>query len=160
MLLILDNPQRPMKKVYSLSEELKEDPEYAALTRSVTLDESKPNIGLNGTFGLFDTKEWWDNIKQRKMPLLFLNGVIKRSYVAGQDSSKFNNTIDLLLDDGSIKMTSIYVNNESDADLFKVGHAVSIVYALDELKPAAASLFGQKYNQIALEMAISLEPVT
>lgn len=159
MLLTPDNRQKPMKKVYSLSEELKEYPEYVALTRSVTLDESKPNIGLNGTFGLFDTKEWWDNIKQRKMPLLFLNGVIKRSYVAGQDSSKVNNAIDLLLDDGSIKMISIYVNKESDADLFRVGHEVSIVYALDELKPAAANLFGQKYNQIALEMAISLEPV-
>ncbi len=159
MLLKLNNTKVPMKLVYLLSEDLKEDPEYAVLVRALTLNKSKPYVGLNGTYGLFDSQEWWNNIEQGKMPLQILSGIIKRAYVAGQDPSPVNNTIDLLLDDGSIHMVGIYVNQKQDVNLFKVGHMVSIAYALDELKPEAIRNFGQKYNTIALEMVVSLEPV-
>ena len=159
MLLKLENSKVPMKLVYLLSEELKNDPEYVSLTQKLTLDKSKPYIGLNGTYGLFGSQEWWDNINNNKMPLLFLSGIIKRAYIAGQEPLRYNNTIDLLLDDGSIQMVGIYVNDKSNADLFKVGYKTSIIYALDELKSGAARNFGQKYNEIALEMAVSLEPV-
>ena len=159
MLLKLENSKVPMKLVYLLSEELKNDPEYVSLTQKLTLDKSKPYIGLNGTYGLFGSQEWWDNINNNKMPLLFLSGIIKRAYIAGQEPLRYNNTIDLLLDDGSIQMVGIYVNDKSNAYLFKVGYKTSIIYALDELKSGAARNFGQKYNEIALEMAVSLEPV-
>jgi hypothetical protein len=159
MLLELENMNIAMKVVYLLSEELKQDPEYILLTQSLTLDEARPNMGLKGTHGLFGSREWWSSIEQRKMPLRFLSGIIKRAYVAGQDPSPLNNTIDLLLDDGTVQAVGIYVNDDKDTDFFKVGHMVSIVYALDELKPGAVLNFGQKYNQIALEMAVSLESV-
>lgn len=158
MLLKLENTKVPMKLVYLLSAELKADPEYVSLTQALTLDRSRPYVGLNGTYGLFGTQEWWDSINRGKMPLLFLSGIIKRAYVTGQDPSDFNNTIDLLLDDGTIQSIGIYTNQEEDSDFFKEGHITSIVYALDELKPEAMLNFGQKYNQIALEMAVSLEP--
>ena len=61
--------------------------------------------------------------------------------------------------EGTIQSIGIYTNQEEDSDFFKEGHITSIVYALDELKPEAMLNFGQKYNQIALEMAVSLEPV-
>lgn len=67
-----------MKLVYLLSEELKADPEYVSLTQALTLDKSKPYVGLNGTYGLFGSQEWWDSINQGKMPLLSLSGVIKK----------------------------------------------------------------------------------
>ncbi|OCG78880.1 hypothetical protein A9G42_02405 [Gilliamella sp. Nev6-6] len=159
MLLKLENSKVPMKMVYLLSEKLKVNPEYASLTQALTLDHTKPYVGLNGTNGLFGTKEWWNSIEQGRIPLLFISGIIKKAYVAGQDPSNFNNTLDLLLEDGTIQSVGIYANKKKDSKLFKIGYSASIVYALDELKPQAALNFGQKYNQIALEMAVSLEPV-
>lgn len=76
---MLENTQTPMKLVYLLSEELKADPEYVSLTQALTLDKSKPYVGLNGTYGLFGSQEWCDSITQGKMPLLSLSGVIKKS---------------------------------------------------------------------------------
>ncbi|MWP61539.1 hypothetical protein [Gilliamella sp. Pas-s25] len=159
MLLKLENSKVPMKMVFLLSEELKNNPERVALTQALTLDKSKPTMGLKGINGLFGSKEWWNSIEQGRIPLLFISGIIKKAYVAGQDPSNFNNTVDLLLEDGTIQSVGIYTNKRVDSKLFKIGYSASIVYALDELKPQAVLNFGQKYNQIALEMAVSLEPV-
>lgn len=159
MFLKLKKTKLPMKIVYCLSEKLKADPEYMNLVQALTLDNSRPYVGLNGTYGLFGSKEWWDNIEKGKIQLRCISGIIKRAYVAGQDPSPINNTIDLLLDDGTIETVGIYVNKDEDANLFKVGYKASVVYALDELKPEAQHNFGQKYNEIALEMAVSLEPL-
>ena len=159
VLLNLDNTDVPMKLVYLLSEELKANPEQIALTQALTLDDSRPMMGLKGSNGLFGSQEWWESIEQGKMPLLYISGIITRTYVAGQDSSEFNNTIDLLLDDGSIEAVGIYTNQEQDTNLFKVGHLASIVYALDEMK-AQPSINGEiNYSKTALEMAVSLESV-
>lgn len=158
MLLNLQSSTSPMKRVYLLSYELEINPEHMALTQALTLDQSRPGMGLNGTHGLFGSREWWDSIEQGRIPLLFLSGIIKRAYVAGQDPSRFNNSIELQLTDGSTQDIGIYVNNKKDARLFKAGSFVSIVYALDEFKPEAARNFGNKHHQITLEMAVSLEP--
>ena len=159
MFLKFEKTKHPMKIVYFLSEKLKANPEYMNLVQALTFDKSKPYVGLNGTYGLFGSQKWWESIEQGKIQLRSLSGIIKRSYVAGQDPSPINNTIDLLLDDGSIEAVGIYVNNDEDANLFKVGYMASVVYALDELKPEAMRNFGQKYHEITLEMAVSLEPV-
>lgn len=159
MLLQLENTKLPMKTVFLLSEELKLNPERVALTQALTLNKSRPMMGLKGTNGLFGSSEWWNSIEQRRICLLFISGTIKHAYVAGQDPSPFNNTIDLLLDDGSIQQIGIYVNNDQDANLFKVGHVASIVYALDEMKAQPDVNGGVNYSRTALEMAVSLEPV-
>jgi hypothetical protein len=78
-------------------------------------------MGLRGVHGLFGSPEWWASIREGKMPLLFLAGVIQRAYVAGQDEREKNNTIDLKLDDGSERVVGIYVDNTEDADLFLPG---------------------------------------
>jgi hypothetical protein len=159
MLLHLDKAGEPMKRVYQLSEELKNDPEQIALAQALTLNLSKPMLGLKGTHGLFGSPEWWASIEQRKMPLLFVSGIIRRVYVAGQDSGDENNGIDLLLEDGSVRDVGIYVNDKADIPLFRVGCRVELVYALDELKKQPALDGGINYSKIELEMAVSLEPV-
>lgn len=155
MLLKLEN----LKLVYLLSEELKAKPEQITLTQALTLDESRPNIGLKGTNGLFGSQEWWDSINQGRMPLLYVSGIIIRTYVAGQDPSPVDNSFSLLLDDGSMCEESIYdYIKEEDKKLFKIGSKVEIVYAHDELKRRKSN--GEKsYLDIVLEMAVSLEPV-
>ncbi|WP_392552112.1 hypothetical protein RHO14_11735 [Orbus wheelerorum] len=160
MFLKLEKMNHPMKIVYFLSEKLVVDPEYMNLVQSLTLDNSKPYVGLRGSYGLFGSQKWWENIEQGKIKLRSLSGIIKKAYVAGQDPSQINNTIDLLLEDGSIETVGIYVNKYEDANLFKVGYMASVVYALDELKPEAIRNFGQRYHEVTLEMAVSLEPIT
>ncbi len=159
MLLNLDQVDVPMKLVYLLSRELKANPQRVELTQALTLDQSRPNMGLKGTYGLFGSQEWWDSIEQRKMPVLFLSGVIKDAYVAGQDPSEINNTIDLMLDDGSVCEVGIYVNDEHDISLFRVGCRADIVYALDEMKEQPDVDGGINRSKTALEMAVSLQPV-
>jgi hypothetical protein len=148
-----------MKRVFSLSQELSEDPDRVALAQALTKDESKPFIGLKGNFGLFGSKEWWASIDEQRIPLLFVSGEIKEAYVAGQDQSATNNTIDLVTPDGRIVSVGIYVNDDHDVVLFREGCWVEMAYALDELKMQPASDGGTNYSKVVLEVAVSLEPV-
>lgn len=153
----LDKANVPMRLVYSLSRAMKDNPEDVALTQQLTLDNTRPLLGLRGRHGLYGSQEWWSSIEQRKMPLLFVAGIIQRAYVTGMDQCDENNTIDLLLEDGSIRMDGIYVNNKDDVKLFQVGRRVELVCVLDELKRQPAPDGGVNYLEIPLEMAVSLE---
>lgn len=157
MLLDLENFDVPMKLVFCLEDNLREDPAQIQLVQALTLNPAKPRMGLRGSFGLFGSSEWWTSIREGRMPLLYLSGIVQRAYVAGQDEVTSNNTIDLKLDDGSVQMVGIYVNNKGDADLFQPGRKACIVYALDELKQQPAADGGVNYSKIALEMAVSVE---
>ena len=156
MLLRLEDFGVPMRSVFRLEDRLREDPERVRLAQALTLNPSKPLMGLRGTYGLFGSPEWWSNILEGKMPLLHLSGVVQRAYVAGQDGGETNNTIDLRLDDGSVHMVGIYVNDKKDVELFHPGSRVGIVYARDELKQQPAADGGVNYLNIALEMAVSV----
>jgi hypothetical protein len=156
MLLRLSDFDTPMKLVYQLVDDLNVDTERVALTQALTLDESKPLIGLKGKNGLFGSQEWWDNIYQGKTPLLSISGIATRVYCAGQDRSGVNNMVDIVEIDGSAKSIGIYVNDEDDAKLFRVGSKVAIVYALDELKQQPARDGSVNYSKVALEMAVSV----
>lgn len=159
MLLYFDKSDVPMKRVYLHSEKLKASPDRVAAAQALTLNLSKPMLGLKGTYGLYGSQDWWASIKQRKMLLLFISGIIRRAYVAGQDGGDENNGIDLLLDDGSERAEGIYVNDKADIPLFRSGCLVEIVYALDELKKQPAPDGGINYLEVPLEMAVSLQPV-
>jgi hypothetical protein len=148
-----------MRLVYSLLQAIADDPEDVKLTQALTLDATRPLLGLKGRHGLYGSQQWWNSIDQRKMPLLFVGGIIQRAYVAGMDQCDENNTIDLLLDDGSIRMEGIYANNKADISMFRVGCRVELVCALDELKRQPAPDGSVNYLEIPLEMAVSLEVV-
>ncbi|KVN28926.1 hypothetical protein WM13_18785 [Burkholderia ubonensis] len=157
MLLRLNEFGVPMKCVFRLEDRLREDPMQVQLAQALTLNPSRPQMGLRGTYGLFGSAEWWANIREGRMPLLYKFGVVKRAFVAGQDKRAPNNTIDIVLDDGSTYTTGIYVNNKADVELFQPGRRIAIVYALDELKQQPATDGGINYSKIALEMAVSVE---
>lgn len=156
MLLDSSNEDIKMKLVYELSEELESNLERMSLAQALTLDASRPSMGLKGSLGLFGSSEWWNNIKNGVMPLLLITGTVRRAYVSGQDSSDRNNMIDLVLDDGSACAVGIYVNNLNDVNLFEVGCKVKVIYALDELKCQPAADGSVNYSKIALEMAVSI----
>lgn len=159
MLLNLNKNGIQMKRVYHLSDDLKIDTEQVALTQALTLDSSRPLMGLKGTHGLFASPEWWANIDQKKMPLSFISGVIQRTYIAGQDNGDEPNGMILQQDDGSTQDVGIYVNTPTDIPLFKPGSLVEVVYVLDELKRQPGADGNINYSKIALEMTVSLKPI-
>jgi hypothetical protein len=159
MLLQLQAAGVPMKRVYDLARDLEANPGRVAAAQALTLNAAKPLMGLKGTHGLFGSEAWWESIRQRRMPLEFVAGIVQRAYVAGQGDSGPNNTVDLLLDDGSTRSVGIYTNDRRDAALFRPGCRVELVYALDELKRQPAPDGSLNCSKVALEMAVSLEPV-
>lgn len=157
MFLQLDKSAVPMRLVYSLPQALQDNPRDVDLAQALTLDTTRPLLGLKGTYGLYGSQQWWASIKERKMPLLFISGIIQRAYVTGMDDCDENNAIDLVLDDGSIRMMEgIYVNNNADIKLFRIGCRVESVYVLDELKRQPSPDGNTNYLEIPLEVAVSL----
>ncbi|MCJ8206801.1 hypothetical protein [Pseudomonas sp. RGM2987] len=153
--LSLNKDGQCLRLVYCLKRDLEVNQDRLVLTQNLTLDENKPLMGLKGTYGLFGSSAWWDNLHQRRMPLVFVSGIVLRVYVAGQDKIEANNMLDLKLGDGTVINVGIYVNDKRDVELFKIGRRASVVYALDELKQQPAADGGVNYSRIALEMAVS-----
>ena len=157
MLLISDEAAVPMTLVFELKEALKKDPQRIEVTQALTLDESRPGMGVRGRFGLFASQQWWDNIENSSMPRRRVSGVISRVYACGQNETA-NNMIDLVTADGMVRGEGMYVNERADVALFQVGHRVDILYALDEMKHQPAAGGGVNYAKVALEVAVSLIP--
>ncbi|MCC7600469.1 hypothetical protein IGS61_23485 [Janthinobacterium sp. FW305-129] len=145
-----------MKPVYTLAEALAKDPGRVAKTQALTLDSSRPRMGLKGSHGLFASEAWWQNIAARRLQTQTLTGIIERTYFAGQDSRRGDevNSFTLRLADGSTADESIYTHRRQDIKLFVPGATVTMVYALDELKARAAD-GGADYARIVLEVSVS-----
>jgi len=139
--------------IYTLAEELRGDPEQVAAAQALTLDASRPNIGLKGKNGLFGSSQWWANIHAGLIPSRRVVGVIEDVYVAGQGESAVPNAIDLRLQDGEVRMEGIYVNRGSDIAEYRHGRKIEFVYAADELK-AAMPDGSAGYLDIVVEVAI------
>ena len=147
-----------MKSVFDLAEELRVNPAQVKLTQALTLNSSKPSMGLKGSMGLFGSSEWWENISAGTMPSMRFSGIIERAYYAGQGGSGPNNMIDIITDEGRPESIGIYVNDPADVQLFKRGRRVEIVYALDELKQQPGPDGKVNYSKVALKMAVSTQP--
>lgn len=142
-----------MVKVYDLSVDLNNDPERVRLAQALTLDADRPSLGLKGSFGLFGSPEWWENVRTGAILTERLIGVIRRVYAAGQDPSDIPNSFDMVTPDGETHSESIYVNARQDVGKFQLGSTVEVLYALDELKSPRRD--GTKYSKIVLEMSVS-----
>lgn len=151
-----------MKLVYELRIELQRDPEQVARVQKLTLDKTRPHMGLKGVGGLWGSEEWWESTRNGTLRRDDVSGVITRTYFAGQDSRWGDevNSFLLRLDDGSERSNSIYVNERRDAKLFKPGHRVAWAAVRDPLKNPRQALTDDGCSTTMLEMAVSLEPQT
>lgn len=140
-----------MTCVYTLSEALRRDPRRQELAQSLTLNSSRPYLGLQGIHGLFASVEWWDAVNCKRLSLSLVAGVIDNVYEVGQDQVETPNTVDIITADGQKISVGIYTNESRDVRLFQLGRYVELIYALDRLKNGDTS-------RIALEMAISVVP--
>lgn len=158
MLLKLDRLAFPMKTVFTLAQALTSNPERVAIAQALTMDASRPLMGLKGAHGLFGSDIWWRNIEERRTPLRYESGKILRAYCGGQDRSEINNTVDLVTPDDRVIQVGIFTNDEQDVALFREGSWVEVVHTLDELKRPARD-GSTNHVEITLEMAVSLRPI-
>lgn len=122
-----------MYHVFSLRKYLEDNPKDVLMTQKVTLNEKKTNLGLNGTYGLYGSDEWWNNINNNIIPKKTIEGRILRKYITGQDENIFN-TIDILLENGIVFSEGIYFNNKKDIKLYDEGVNIKILYIYDDRK--------------------------
>jgi len=146
-----------MKVVYELAEWLSSNEDHIAEVQALSLNPSKPLMGLKATHGLYGSPEWWWSIKEGRIPTLRREGTITKLIFAGQDARRGSevNSFEFLLEDGSVALESIYAEKKSDRQLFRVGAKVSAVYALDELKRRMPNGNVDKLD-ILLEMSVSV----
>lgn len=150
-----------MHRIFSLKEELNNDPERVKQTQEVTLDKNKPFFGLKGNLGLFGSDLWWENIDNGKFPTKEYFGIITRVYAAGfecETENKENDSIDILLSDGTIQSVGLYINNKKNINLIQKNKIIYIKYILDELKHQPNQQH-KNYLNIAIEVYISTELV-
>lgn len=65
-----------MRIVYDLKLALENDPDRVRDTQALTLDKSK-SFGLEGKYGLYGSKQWWDNLQSAVIPTKEYEGVIQ-----------------------------------------------------------------------------------
>jgi hypothetical protein len=148
-----------MKLVYELARALERDPQLVRQTQTLTLDASRPQMGLRGNCGLFATDDWWKSIQSGRLRSRSISGVIETTHFAGQDSRWGDqvNGFQLLLDDGARHSDSIYALEKADRKLFIPGARVTMVFVLDEMKQQPAIDGGVNYLDIVLEVAVSTD---
>lgn len=122
-----------MYHIYSLKKRLEQNPEIVEQAKKMTLNEKRPLLGFKGTYGFYGSEEWWNNMDNKVIPQKVIKGEIVKIYVTGWGESK-NNTIDILLDDGSIIMEGMYANNNDYKSMYKVGKRIKIEYFTEEQK--------------------------
>ena len=119
--------------VFDLKQNNLKNKEHVRNVQLLTLDNNKP-FGLKGKYGLYNSNEWWGNIKKGGVPNRIINGEIIRLYKAGQDDIRGFNSFELMLDNGNKWSSGIYVNDESDFKLFKIGKKYQYFIFLKSLK--------------------------
>lgn len=139
--------------VYRLSAALESDPERVTRTQALTLDASRPFMGLRGTHGLFGSAKWWNSINTGLIPLVTHRGVICGLASQGMDSDGEINTCVLRTDGGSRMHHGIYVNDPGDHSRYKVGFAAAYLFAMDEWKHPSSH--GPEPSGVLLEVALS-----
>ena len=146
-----------LELVYEFSKDMLNNPDMIKDTHKLTLDKSRPFMGIRGDKGLFATQEWWNNIHDRVIPSEIKSGVITRTYVAGMESLGQVNSFEYLDEEGNSHDEGIYTLNTNQRNLFKLNHLVVIYYAYDEMK--ASTVENPDFCPAVIEMAISKMPV-
>jgi len=146
-----------MHLVYHVKVKINKDPNYVKKVQALTLNKSKPTYGLKGTYGLYGSAEWLNNLDSGVIPRKNLSGIIQRTYTVDMDNSNLPDTMDIKLNDsGKIVKQGIFVNNDSDLKLFVIGKRVDIVYYIEDMKAIDHSTGDSVKHEFVLEMSVSV----
>ena len=88
-------------------------------------------FGLEPTYGLFGSPDWWLNIEQGNLPIHRHSGTIASIYNVGEgDHPEFS-----MVDDTGVETTwKREVNHSDDDDLYVIGRRVEIDYVLQRTR--------------------------
>ena len=76
MLLNEQDFMKPMKLVYQVRVKIEQNPKHVKAAQALTLNQSKPTHGLNGTYGLYGSAEWLNNLELGVIPHKKITGLI------------------------------------------------------------------------------------
>src|SRR5215813_14393624 len=127
-----------MLTVYSLRHELERDAEYLKRVQALSLDTSRPNMGLSARLGLYGSDEWWRNVESAVIPRANYSGIITETFYAGMDSDRRHNSFRMKTDNGRDYSYSMVPENSSYKGLYRVGHRAEITTIFEELKSRSA----------------------
>jgi hypothetical protein len=147
-----------MVTVYSLREMLDGDPEFLKRVQALSLNKSKPDIGLSASKGLFGSDEWWKNIERGDIRRAEYVGVITETFYAGMDSDRRHNSFRMRTDDGRNYSYSMVPERSSFKGLYAVGHRAEVITIFEELKRRGQD--GKpELLESPLEIRLSTKPV-
>ena len=126
-----------MKPIYDLAVRLAEHPEEVADTQALTLDETRPNFGLKGAYGLFASDEWWTNLKSGTIPTICYEGIISSVQFEGMHND--GRAFTLRLDKGGEYTYSCVANHAADMSAYQTGRKARITTYTEPMK--SGSLF-------------------
>lgn len=147
-----------MLTVYSLRHELEQRTDYLKQVQALSLDASKPTMGLSKRLGLYGSDEWWRNVERGVIPRATYAGIITETYYAGMDSNRRHNSFRMKTDDGRDYSYSMIPENSSYKGLYRAGHRAEITTIFDELKRRNAGGVPEVVER-PLEIRLSTKPV-
>lgn len=148
-----------LQTVYSLREELARDPDYVQRVQELSLDTSRPTMGLSARLGLYGSDEWWRNVDSGAIPRAHFCGVIVETFYEGMDSDRRHNAFRMQTDDGREYSYSMIPKNGSGKGLYRVGHRAEITTIFQELKSTAPD-GTTAVSESPLEIKLATTPIT
>jgi hypothetical protein len=148
-----------MLTVYSLREELERDAQYIKTVQALTLDASRPRMGLSARLGLYGSDEWWRNVENGVVSRATYFGTITETFYEGMQSDRRHNSFRMKTDDGREYSYSMVPENSSYRGLYRVGHRAEITTIFNELKRRKADGTPETIEE-PLEIRLSTTPVT
>ena len=124
--------RQQMKKIYSLEIEHEDNPGTVELTQKLTLDKSRPAMGLAGTYGLYGSSKWWENLYSGKIPKRIYEGTIEDIHFSGMNNESKSFT--LRLNDGESYNYSCEVNRKRNMKHYQVGRKVKVIEFIENMK--------------------------
>ena len=104
-----------MRLVYSVLKEIELKPEEVRAAQKLTLNKNRA-LGLNGSYGLYGSDEWINNLKAEIIPRIKIEGVIESVYKVGMYESDEVNSVEIVTSKGGLIHKGIYVNYKKDMD--------------------------------------------
>jgi hypothetical protein len=147
-----------MLVVYSLRQELKKDMEDLQRVQALSLDRSRPNMGLSPRLGLYGSDDWWRNVDNAVIPRAAYCGTITETFYAGMDSDRRHNSFRMKTDDGREYSYGMVPQNSSYKNLYRPGHRAEIITIFNEYKSRNPDGTPTIYES-PLEIKLSTKPV-
>ncbi len=121
-----------MKQIFSLEKELEEDQSIVELTQKLTLDKSRPSMGLQGKYGLYGSTKWWESLYKGKIPQVIYEGTIENVHFSGMNNE--SKSFSLNLTNGGTYTYTCVANNKKDKQLYKSGVNVIVTTFIEKMK--------------------------